>query len=720
VNRVGDDFHDQLERSGHAWRESDLNDFARLGIRTVRYPLLWERIAPDGLAAADWSWADRRISWLNALELRPILGLVHHGSGPRSTNLLDPGWPEQLARFARAVAERYPWVADYTPVNEPLTTARFSALYGLWYPHHRDLRSFARALMTECRGTVLAMEAIREVVPHARLVQTEDLGRIYSRPQLAEQAQYENHRRLLSLDLLCGRVQAGHPLWQHLQDVGIERAELDWLVEHAAPPDVVGINYYLTSDRYLDERIDRYPACAVGGNGRQVYVDVEAVRARAEGIQGHRALLSEIWERYHLPLALTEVHAGCSREEQLRWFSEAWRAATRCRDRGMDVRAVTAWSLLGAYDWHVLVTRAEGHYEPGAFDLRAPRPRRTAIAAMISTLAAGTEYAHPVLATSGWWRRRTRLPGGTRAVEGPPPVRRKAAPPILITGATGTLGQAFLRACSSRALPCRLLNRAQLDIAQPAQIEAVLREIRPWAVINTAGYVRVDDAEREPERCHRENAEGAAALAAACSDAGIELVSFSSDLVFGGGSDPSDGGTRRPYRESDPVAPLGVYGASKAAAERAIAQHHPAALVVRTAAFFGPWDSYNFVTGCLRQLQAGQPLALSGEVVSPTYVPDLTNAVLDLLIDGEAGLWHLTNQGATSWANFARLAARLAGADPSLVTEAAEIADSGRMAARPRYSALASERGTLLPPLEDALRRYLQQCSLIGERLRAA
>src|SRR5215218_9741125 len=100
--------------------------------------------------------------------VRPIAGLVHYVSAPRHTCLSDPAFPEKLASYARAVAERYPWVEDYTPVNEPLTTARFSGLYGHWYPHGRDGRTFARALLNQLRGVVLAMRAVREVSPAAR------------------------------------------------------------------------------------------------------------------------------------------------------------------------------------------------------------------------------------------------------------------------------------------------------------------------------------------------------------------------------------------------------------------------------------------------------------------------------------------------------------------------------------------------------------------------
>ena len=141
VNRLRDSYMDQMELSGHAHRESDLELLREIGFKAVRYPVLWERVAPNGLQDIDWSWSDRRLDKLRDLGIRPIVGLLHHGSGPRHTNLLDPRFPELFAEYARAVAERYPWVDAYTPVNEPLTTARFSALYGHWYPHARTIGS---------------------------------------------------------------------------------------------------------------------------------------------------------------------------------------------------------------------------------------------------------------------------------------------------------------------------------------------------------------------------------------------------------------------------------------------------------------------------------------------------------------------------------------------------------------------------------------------------
>jgi dTDP-4-dehydrorhamnose reductase len=287
----------------------------------------------------------------------------------------------------------------------------------------------------------------------------------------------------------------------------------------------------------------------------------------------------------------------------------------------------------------------------------------------------------------------------------PMPTRGPAreARPVLVTGGRGTLGGAIARACVERELAHVVATRAELDIADAASVAAALERHQPWAVVNAAGYVRVDDAERERDACWRENVCGPAVLAAACAARGVQLVTLSSDLVF-------DGARDTPYVESDRVAPLNVYGESKAAAEAQVLAAHPRALVARTSAFFGPWDEWNFLTLALRELRAGRPFtALADVVVSPTYVPDLAHALLDLLVDGEHGVWHLAQDGALTWEAFARLGATLAGLDPELVRPV-RLADAGLPARRPAYSALGSERGRLLGPVENAICHYLAAC----------
>jgi dTDP-4-dehydrorhamnose reductase len=691
VARVGDDYRDQSLETGYHDRIEDLDRIAELGIRTLRHPVLWEKISPESPDQTDFSWHDTRLKRLRELGIRAIAGLCHHGSGPRYTHMLDPAWPELLARHAANVAERYPHLDLYTPVNEPLTTARFSGLYGHWYPHGTSYEAFLKILVNECKATVLSMRAIRKVRPDAQLVQTDDMGKTFSTPALAYQAEHENQRRFLSFDLLCGMVDRHHPWWEIFIKNGVSEEDLELFLEADAAPDIIGINHYLTSERYLDERMRRYPEHHWGGNGRHQYADAEAVRMPLPSADlGPAARLREVWERYKRPIAVTEAHHGSTRDDQLRWLMEVWNDVEILRDEGADIRAVTVWSLCGAVDWNSLLTRRNGFYEPGPFDVRASVPRRTALAHAAEALAKTGTFDHPVLDRAGWWKRDIRFYK--------PPARQSrscwlADEPrqLLITGATGTLGRAYSRLCDFRGLNHVLLSRRDMDIADPKSVAKALDCHRPWAVINTAGYVRVAEAENDRKACFRENAAGAEVLAKACADLGIPLVTFSSDLVF-------DGTLGRPYVESDRVNPTTVYGESKAEAERRVLEAHDKALVLRTSAFFGPWDRYNFIWSILNTLSKGRGVEASVDVVSPTYVPDLVNTSLDLLIDGGTGIWHMANGGETSWCHLAAMAAERAGFDPELVTDASDDPALN--------TALSTERGILMPRLDSALDRF--------------
>ncbi|HEV2503758.1 MAG TPA: family 1 glycosylhydrolase [Mesorhizobium sp.] len=401
--RIHGAIRDQLEETGHFHRIDDLDLIAGLGIRTLRYPVLWEKIETEP-GSFDWSWPDARLRRLQDLGIKPISGLMHHGSGPSWAQVLDPAFPDMFARYAGRVAERYPWIEHYTPVNEPLTTARISGLYGLWHPHGTSEKTCLQLTFALCQATVRAMKAIRDRVPRAKLVQTEDVGRIFSTERLAYQANHENERRWLALDLLAGRVDEQHLFYGRLRRAGIAAEALRALSASPCLPDIVGIDYYLTSDRLLDEQIDRYPGEPIGGNGLDTYVDTAAVRPVGRYDTGLRQRIEETWSRYRLPIAVTEMHNGSTRDEQVRWLVEGWRAAEAAQAEGVDVRAVTAWSLFGAFDWNSMLTARGGYYESGAFDVRGAAPRPTALSHTIARLAANASADHPVLDRPGWWR----------------------------------------------------------------------------------------------------------------------------------------------------------------------------------------------------------------------------------------------------------------------------------------------------------------------------
>ncbi|MDQ6813560.1 MAG: SDR family oxidoreductase, partial [Bacteroidota bacterium] len=398
----------------------------------------------------------------------------------------------------------------------------------------------------------------------------------------------------------------------------------------------------------------------------------------------------------------------CTREEQLRWFQYIWTAVNKLKDNGADIRAITAWALLGSFDWCSLLTKPAGIYEPGLFDVRAvAEPRPTALTNLVKSLAKGWQYAHPVLKEDGWWNRpcaiQYQLDDMCHHLE---ETRKAHGSPLIIIGKTGTLGVAFSHVCKVRAIHCILLGRQEVDISNVADIERMIKHYNPWAIINTAGYTKIDEAEREPESCFLVNSIAPKLLSTECRKYGVQFVTYSSDLVF-------DGKKNHPYLESDLVAPLNIYGQSKAMAEENVLKNNPDALIIRTGAFFGPCDHQNFVHSTLMSLSAAKEFAAPKDVVvSPTYVPDLVNTTLDLLLDEANGIWNISNKGSISWAMLAYEVAKRSGYN-SRYFKAVTLPEMNFIASRPTYSVLNTEKGFELPGIDNALDRFFKEQEMI-------
>jgi dTDP-4-dehydrorhamnose reductase len=645
VNRVGDRWFDQTLRSGHEHRLEDLAMFADLGIRKLRYPALWERISPAHPAQRDFRWTDERLPEIRRLGMAPILTLCHHGSGPHYTSLLQDSFAPGLARHAAAVAERYPWVEDYTPVNEPLTTARFSALYGFWYPHLRDETAFWVALLNEMDATRLAMQAIRQVNPAARLVQTDDLGFCHASPPLQRAADFQNERRWMSWDLLCGMVVPGHALWNRLVDCGLED-RLRTIAGDPCPPDVIGVNHYLSSERLLDHRIERHGGRALadgplGATDGVVHVDVDAVRNLPEDVIGLAGLIEQAWERYRIPVAITECHLGSTREEQVRWFIEVWGEAERLRRRGVDLRAVTAWSLLGAYDWNRMVTRFIGHYEPGVFDVRGGTPRPTLMSSVLKDLTSGRRLDCPVLQVPGWWRERrdNRSSYAVSAYSLDP-----TAAPLMIVGDAGVLTALAIDACEARGLHYMLAD----DFARGSQT------VRPWAMLDTR--------------------------------------------VQGSGSALDLGGVCRRF---------GIHGAFFTTEAPVPGQPHaPGVLAIEHGPVFIADDDTALPACVLDALDADQPIPLEpGPAWKGVYGPSLIDGVLDLLLDGAAG--HMRFVPAEQWSRvqFRHVLANIAGYDtgalPEWAIESSAVSQSQLPPTETVLERFVADRRRLRRPVEE-------------------
>jgi dTDP-4-dehydrorhamnose reductase len=468
INRIHDGYADQLLSAGHYTRPSDIAKIAGLGISTLRYPILWEKHESVQNMPIDWSWTEQQLGSIRSHNMGVIAGLLHHGSGPSFTDLSDPHFPVLFAAYAGQVAKKFPWIEYYTPINEPLTTARFSGLYGLWYPHCSDALAFLQMLLNQVKGIVLAMQAIRMVNPSAKLVQTEDLACVHGAPALAYQVDFENERRWLTYDLLCGKVTGSHPLWQYLLFTGITEEELAFFSDNPCSPAVIGVNYYITSERYLDDDVAKYPVAEHGGNGRHTYVDLASVRVGQR--TGLYVLLQEVWQRYRLPVSITEAHMNCTREEQMRWLNEVWDTACNAKNDGVDVRSVTAWALLGAYDWNSLLTRKDLQYESGAYAIIDHELHLTAVGHLIKKLASDGACSHPLLEVQGWWDR----PPGSGVMA--------CSQPLLLIGAVTPDSETLAGQLSARGIYWQEIDWPLNGLSADA-CATLVGIYHPWAII---------------------------------------------------------------------------------------------------------------------------------------------------------------------------------------------------------------------------------------------
>jgi len=222
---------------------------------------------------------------------------------------------------------------------------------------------------------------------------------------------------------------------------------------------------------------------------------------------------------------------------------------------------------------------------------------------------------------------------------------------ILVFGSGGQLGQEILLAARSRAIPVTGVTRAEADVADAAAVEAALTAARPNLVVNAGAYTKVDKAETDEAEAFRANATGPGILGRACAAAGVPLVHVSTDYVF-------DGSQPGAYRESDPIAPLGVYGRSKAAGEAALREACDRHLILRTSWVYGIHGA-NFLKTMLRLAADRDELrVVADQRGCPTSTLDLADAILHAatrIRDGQTdfGTYHLAGQGVTTWHGFA-------------------------------------------------------------------
>lgn len=285
---------------------------------------------------------------------------------------------------------------------------------------------------------------------------------------------------------------------------------------------------------------------------------------------------------------------------------------------------------------------------------------------------------------------------------------------IVVTGREGQVAQALAATAPDEVV---LVGRPDLDLEKPETIAAAIAAARPDVVVSAAAYTAVDQAESERERAFAVNETGAGAVAAVARALGVPVVHISTDYVF-------PGTQAEPYRESDAVGPVSVYGLSKEAGERAVAAANPDHAILRTAWVYAPYGK-NFVRTMLRLAETRDVVrVVADQEGAPSYAPDLAAAILAVARNLAArpdeialrGVFHITNRGETTWAGFAEaiFAGSAARGGPKAAVEPISTRDYPTPARRPAQSRLdcsklAAAHGVVLPDWRDALSRCLDQ-----------
>ena len=373
---------DQLEECGHyeRWRD-DLRLTCDLGLKVLRYGLPIHRVFL-GPGKYDWEFADLVMAELRRLKLTPILDLLHFGVPDWLGNFQNPELPVYFADYCSAVAQRYPWVRYYTPVNEIYVSARMSAKDGLWNEQLKDDRAFVIALKHLVAASILGTQSIAKHRPDCVIVQSESAEYTHEAKATPSAAvTLTNKQRFISLDLLYAKpFDADVGYW--LQDNGLTREEYDWFMAGEPPGyQIMGNDYYGRNERILLPDGNMCPA---------------------QDVLGWYQITHEYYRRYQKPVMHTETNVF-EAEDAPSWLWKQWMNVLRMRRDGVPVLGFTWYSLIDQIDWDVALSAKNGTVNAcGLYDLeRRPRPVAAAYRQLLEEFGQITVVPHGELFVVG-------------------------------------------------------------------------------------------------------------------------------------------------------------------------------------------------------------------------------------------------------------------------------------------------------------------------------
>lgn len=331
---------DEYELMGHYehWRE-DLSLARDLGLKALRWGVPWYKVEPAS-NQFDWNWTDKVIPFMvEELKILPIIDLMHYGCPFwLKKEFANKNYPKYVARYAAEFSKRYKGLIRwYTPLNEPIINALMCGMRGLWAPYLKGEEGYIKIMLQLAKGIIRTVEAIKEIQPDSVMVHVEATGLTRTiREDLTSLAREEKHRGYLCYDLISGLFTHNHLLFSWLVRNGASPDDLAELSQNKITLDVLGMNFYpqwSTKQLYIDEK------------GRIAFREVEH-----EG-EGFSELITDYYERYQVPIMITETSAVGSDEVRERWLESSVSMIKNLRLKGVPVIGYTWFPLFTMVDW---------------------------------------------------------------------------------------------------------------------------------------------------------------------------------------------------------------------------------------------------------------------------------------------------------------------------------------------------------------------------------
>jgi beta-glucosidase/6-phospho-beta-glucosidase/beta-galactosidase len=353
----------QLTKHTEYCRE-DLKLAKLTGLDLMRYSAPWHSIERVK-GVYDWTWMDNALGCMYKLGIQPIMDPLHHTSFPEwlEDGFANPDFVDSYLRFVTALAERYPWVNNYTVINEPFVTTWFCGKTGTWYPYKEGDHNFVPMILNVCEAIVRVSRMLVERIPNVQLIHVDASEKHRAHDAKSEPfAEFMNEMRFLVQDMVLGHVNEEHYLYRYLLEHGATEERLAWFLENPARIDVIGLDYYSHSELEWAESGRVFPGLLPDG-----FVSVA----------------KDYVNRFKLPVMLSETNIRGFVTDRLSWLKymveECERLEEWLKPQGVHFRGFCWYPFIDSTDWCSLLTQANCNVDPqGIFWLDCHTKRRNA------------------------------------------------------------------------------------------------------------------------------------------------------------------------------------------------------------------------------------------------------------------------------------------------------------------------------------------------------